>query len=82
MPNPSIKHLVRMANQIAANAPAISDAERAELTATHLRRFWPPALQRRLLNMADTGAPELSPVASEAIARLRRGAATDGSSPD
>ncbi|MEC9340553.1 MAG: formate dehydrogenase subunit delta [Pseudomonadota bacterium] len=82
MPDHSATHLVKMANQIAANVPAGSDAERAELTAAHLRRFWSTALRHRLLTVADASLFDLSPAAREALDRLRRDTAIDSSSPD
>ena len=72
MPDRSTEHLVKMVNQIAANVPAGSDAERAELTVAHVRRFWSTALRHRLLTVADASSFGFSPAAREALDRLRR----------
>lgn len=49
-------HLVKMANQIAANAPVPSAS--ASQVATHLRTFWTPAMCAELVEIAK-GHPGL-----------------------
>lgn len=49
-------HLVKMANQIAANAPVPSAS--ASQVATHLRTFWTPAMRADLTEVAK-GHPGL-----------------------
>ncbi len=61
-------HLVRMANQIAANFRFHDDA--IERTADHLRRFWAPSMKRQLAAWAEAGDADLDEVAREAGRRL------------
>ena len=52
-----------------------SDSEAAAAaTADHLRRFWAPLLRLTLLEQADAHRDRFSPIACDAIARLRRDA--------
>jgi formate dehydrogenase subunit delta len=62
------EHLVRMANQIAANFGTMSSLDAAAATADHIATFWDPRMKAGIL--AD--AAGLSPVALAAIEILRR----------
>lgn len=61
-------HLVKMANQIAANAPVPSAA--ATAVATHLRTFWTPAMRQDLQQVARERPDLLRPQVIEAVQSL------------
>jgi formate dehydrogenase subunit delta len=61
----SIKKLVMMANQIAANLAHEPDP--AAATAEHIRLYWDPRMKRLL---AEHGADGLSPAAVGAMALI------------
>lgn len=65
--------LVKMVNQIGDFFSAMPDHDQAvQGVATHLKRFWPPAMRRDLLAHLDqSGHSELNPLAAEALARHR-----------
>ena len=63
--------LVRMANQIASNAAHKPHDVAVERTATHLREFWHPSMQRTLLAYVDAGGTGLDPIALDAVTALR-----------
>ena len=69
--NEQLHHLIRMANQIAANvAPGQDENAAAEATASHIRRFWSPLMRRRIVEYADTDDNALlEPVALAAVRR-------------
>lgn len=48
MPTPQTLHLLKMANQIAANFAHEEEPEQVRLVAAHLRRFWAPEMRRKL----------------------------------
>jgi len=52
-------HLVKMANQIAANAPVPAAA--ANQVATHLRTFWTPQMRQDLHDLAHRHPQLLRP---------------------
>lgn len=60
-------HLVRMANQIAANLAAQGEARAISETAAHIRAYWDPAMRRGVL-AADQAL--LSPIAREALRQI------------
>lgn len=62
------EQLVKMANQIAANFRYHDDG--VDRIADHLQRFWAPSMRRQLLEMAQTGSPELDDRVREAARRL------------
>ena len=65
------KHLLKMAEQIAANLSAGVDAETAaERTADHLRRFWTPQMRSQLAACAEEGAVEPGPTVVRALSLL------------
>jgi len=74
MTGAQLDHLVRMVNQIAANLQAAGDTNVvAEQTASHLRRFWSPAMRRRLADYACQDGADLTPAALQAARSLALG---------
>lgn len=67
----AIGKLVKMAEQITANM-AFTDDETvvASKVADHLKRFWDPRMKQALLDYANLGNSELSPVLRAALAQL------------
>ncbi len=63
--------LARMANQIATFFATQPGPDRAAEVAGHLRAFWEPRMLRALLAHAEGGGEGLSPLAREAVDRLR-----------
>jgi hypothetical protein len=63
-------HLVKMANQIAANVP--NRAEVGEQVATHIRTFWTPEMQREIQGIEHDYPEELVPDVHTALEILRR----------
>lgn len=63
----SVEHLVKMANQIVANVPALTPEARIETAAMHMKRFWTPAMTAKLKEHARQGAGDLSPEAARAV---------------
>jgi formate dehydrogenase subunit delta len=62
-----------MANRIGDFFEAQPDAEEGlEGIATHIRRFWVPRMRRDLLAAVDAGAPGLSPIVVQAVAKHRQ----------
>jgi len=64
--------LIRMANQIAAFFESQGQATAAAQTADHLKKFWAPAMRRRIADHLATGGAGLSALASDAVASLAR----------
>jgi formate dehydrogenase subunit delta len=62
------EHLVKMANQIAANFRYHDDG--VERIADHLKRFWAPSMKRQLLELAASGNAGLDERVREAARRL------------
>lgn len=62
----SLDHLIRMANQIAANLT--HEADPAAATAEHIQLFWDPRMKRMIFDHDGSG---LSPEAAKAIAALK-----------
>ncbi|MBK8133537.1 MAG: formate dehydrogenase subunit delta [Gammaproteobacteria bacterium] len=67
MSESSVEHLVKMANQIVANVPALTAEARIENAAAHMKRFWTPVMTAKLKAHATHGAGELSPDAEKAV---------------
>lgn len=61
----------RMANDIAAQFHHKPPEEAAETIASHLRRFWAPAMVRDLITNADSGTADLDPLVVKAVEILR-----------
>ncbi|HBD12630.1 MAG TPA: formate dehydrogenase [Porticoccaceae bacterium] len=67
MANSSIEHLVKMANQIAASVPAISDTDRTTQAAAHIKKFWSPIMLQTLTPHLENEQSGLSTTARNAI---------------
>lgn len=65
----SLDHLIRMANQIAANLTHERDP--TATMADHIRQFWDPRMKRMIFDHDGSG---LSPEAAKAIAALKASA--------
>jgi formate dehydrogenase subunit delta len=63
-----VEQLVKMANQIADNFSFHDDA--VDRIADHLRRFWAPSMQSKLIEFDKAQGAELKPAAREALKRL------------
>ena len=74
-----IDHLVRMANQIALNMAAWGDEEAvAAMTAEHMKKFWTPAMLRRLAQYHQQGGDELSAVVQRVVRAIEAAGKTEG----
>jgi formate dehydrogenase subunit delta len=63
-----LPHLVKMANQIALNLSFASDEDAAvQHTAAHLRKFWTPAMIRKLRDYIVQGGEGCSPLVHRAL---------------
>lgn len=51
------ERIVYMASQIARNFAALGEDKAAELTAQHIRDFWPPAMRTTLLESNLSALP-------------------------
>jgi formate dehydrogenase subunit delta len=71
------EHLVRMANQIAANFAVMGDMDAVAATADHIAAFWAPRMKRSVLD--EPGG--LSPIARAAVALLAGDAAPQSQTP-
>ncbi len=70
MSSHEVEHARHMVEQIAANYSWDADPARAaESVASHIRRFWPPELRRRLVDAVSKGECALSPLAAAALQR-------------
>lgn len=70
MSSHEVEHARQMLEQIAENYGWESDTARAaESVASHIRRFWPPEMRRRLADAVGTGECALSPLAAAALQR-------------
>ena len=63
-----VQQLAKMANQIADNFSFHEDA--ADRVADHLRRFWAPSMQRKLIEFDQSGEAQLKPEVREALKAL------------
>ncbi len=63
-----IRHLAKMANQIADNFSFHDDA--VDRITDHLRRFWAPSMQQKLIEFEQSGQAELKPEVREALKAL------------
>jgi hypothetical protein len=66
------EHVTREFNLIARNLECLGAEAAAAATADHIRRFWAPRLRLTLLEQANAHRDRFSPIACEAIAKLRR----------
>lgn len=66
-----IDHLVKMANQIALNTGAHSDAaDSIRRTTEHIRKFWTPAMREQLTDYWQGGGENLEPVVADALREM------------
>ena len=66
-----IHHLVKMANEIGRFFESNPDRNEAiHLVAAHLRSFWEPRMRRQIIDYANTGDGELTPIARAAVLAL------------
>ena len=63
-----VEQLVKMANQIAENFSFHDDV--VERTTDHLKRFWAPSMQKKLMEFEKAGGAKLIPAAREALKHL------------
>ena len=63
-----LQTLVKMANQIAANFSF--QAEAAEKTAAHIKRFWAPSMRQQILEHVAAGGADLDDIALQAVRQL------------
>jgi formate dehydrogenase subunit delta len=66
--------VIRMANQIAQFFAVYPEEDAVDGVRDHLEKFWPPAMRKELIAVADGLQPadgELHPLAHRAVARLR-----------
>jgi formate dehydrogenase subunit delta len=71
MADEQLRHLVRMANQIALNLGEQRDPDdAARRTGDHLHRFWTVDMRRQLVEYWQGGGDDLSPAAARAAEQL------------
>ena len=70
MANAEMKHLVSMANDIAANLSFQAGAD--EKIADHINRFWAPRMRGLLLEYAASGGQDLSDALLPALDKLQK----------
>lgn len=72
MSGDEIQHLVKMANQIAANIGAgAAQDDTAERVEEHLKRFWARPMRDKLCARLDEYGEQLHPAAASALRRIR-----------
>ena len=69
MANTEVRHLVSMANDIAANLSFQVGAD--EKIADHINRFWAPRMRNLLLEYAAGGGQDLSEALLPALKKLQ-----------
>ncbi|MGL6159109.1 formate dehydrogenase subunit delta [Microbulbifer sp.] len=73
MSTEKLEHLVRMANQIAANLDhGKADEEALEAVANHLSRFWARRMKAQIIGHLHSGGEGLDPLARRAVERISR----------
>lgn len=65
-----LHHLIRMANQIGANAPTLNDEDAVDFVVQHLRKFWARSMKQQIAEYASAGGEDLSPIALAAVRKL------------
>ncbi len=63
-----VQQLVKMANQIADNFSFHDNA--VDRITDHLKRFWAPSMQRKLIDFDQSGQAELKPEVRAALKAL------------
>ena len=82
MENQELAHLVKMLNEIAANlAHGEEDSAVAVRVADHLRRFWAPAMRRRIIDYVRQDGSRLRTPCRIAVNQLAQEAAAADSPP-
>ena len=68
----ALNHLIRMANQIAANFAFEADPDvAATAVASNMRRFWSPSMRQSLREQSQLPNADLSDLALRAAAKLQ-----------
>ncbi len=62
------RDIIRMANQIAAFFEAYPRTEALDGIANHIKSFWNSRMRKQLAEYIDSGAEDLSPLVTAAIA--------------
>lgn len=71
MSESELDHLVKMANQIAANiGVGASEEVCVDKTAQHIRNFWAAPMRRKILANLEAVRSELAPITFKALTRL------------
>ena len=67
----SDEHLIRMANDIAANlSPGKSEQKAVEAIAGHIKKFWAPPMRKNIITLMQKKKTSLSDNAQRAIVLL------------
>lgn len=61
---------IRMGHDIARQFAHLPEQEAAERIATHLDKFWSPAMRRRLARLAADRHPDIDPLLLRAVTAL------------
>ena len=71
MQTSEVDHLIKMANEIAANLGfAVSEEQQIADLASHLERFWAPSMKKQLREYNRAGGEGLSAAVIGALQRL------------
>lgn len=63
-----LAHLIKMSNQIAANAnPYGGEEKTAEAVASHIERFWAPSMREKLTDYCVSDGEELNSIVVQAL---------------
>ncbi|MDM3871866.1 formate dehydrogenase subunit delta [Porticoccus sp. W117] len=67
-----LPHLIKMANQIAANQPVEFLGEEAAVAAVaeHIQKFWAPPMREKIIAYQQGGGAELTPLARRAVENI------------
>ncbi|MBZ9560055.1 MULTISPECIES: formate dehydrogenase subunit delta [Modicisalibacter] len=71
MSDQQLSQLVKMVNQIAANQHG-DPSTAAQRVTSHLQKFWARSMKAQIIDYLDSDGSQLSPVAREAVADLKR----------
>lgn len=67
-----VDKLVRMAQQIADNNSFTPDVDVvAARVADHIQRFWDPRMKQQIIDYANSGEAQLTPVVARAVSQIR-----------
>lgn len=73
MGNHQLRHLIKMANQIANNNQHAGDEDAvSEIVATHLQKFWARSMKAQIIDYNQTSGGDnlLTPTAQTAVNKL------------